>query len=186
MSCGKMTLDQALDCDFPLYSGTEDKAKIVAKEDIATSTFDALTKTISAFTNTTPGSAVTVDGKNNSIKGRYSRLDVGVHSRYDHEVEMIGFDISPEAKYDLENGVDNKYVIIIENKFKGDSGKSAFEIYGLNTGLKLQDLSRDSTDTETQGAFQFRFFTELDKEPKMPASLWNTDYATTKAIFDAL
>jgi hypothetical protein len=186
MACGKLTLDQLNDCDFPIQSGTADSCKILSISDIATSAFNATTKAYDSFTNTVPGSAVTVEGINNSIKPKYSRVSVGVHSRYDHDVSMTGFDISPAAKHDLENGIDGRYVIVIENTFKGLDGQSAFEIYGFSTGLKLVDLMRDVTDTETQGAFSFRFFTEINKEPKMPASLWSIDYATTKAIYDAL
>jgi len=186
MACGKLTLDQLIDCDFPVQSGTADSCKILSITDIATSDFNATTKAYDAFTNTTPGSAVTVQGINNSIKPKYSRVQVGVFSRYDHEVSMTGFDISPAAKHDLENGIDGRYVVVVENTFRGEDGRSAFEIYGLGTGLKLVDLMRDVTDTETQGAFSFRFFTEINKEAKMPASLWDTDYATTKAIYTAL
>lgn len=186
MACGTLTLDQLKNCDFPLQAGTRDKAKILNLADIATITRNATTKAIEAFTNTTPGSAVVIDGQRNSIAPKYTKVQQGVFSMYDHEVSMMGFDISPEVKDDLEQGADGQYVVVVENFFKGQDGNAAFEIYGLDNGLELTDLERDVNNQDTQGAFSMRFYSDVNKEPRMPATLWDTDYATTKAIFDAL
>jgi hypothetical protein len=186
MACGLIALDQILNCENPLQAGTRENAKVLNLADIATSTRNATTKAIEAFTNTVPGSAAVVGGITNTIKPRFEQVAAGPFKKYMHQVAMLGFDLSPEVKDDLENAKDGQFVVVVENAYKGEDGNAAFEIYGLDNGMELSALTRDPLDDATQGAFDFTFSSELNKEPKMPATLWNTDYATTKAIFDAL
>ncbi len=186
MACGTLTLDQAKDCANPLQAGTKDQMKIINLEDVAISTRNGTTKAIEAFTNATPGTAVVIDGQRNSIVPRFEKVIVGVFSKYNHEVACMGFDLAPEIKNDLEEGADGQYVAVVENFHKGTDGNAAFEIYGLDNGMELSELSRDPNSADTQGAFAIKFSSEINSEPRMPATLWDTDYATTKAIYDAL
>jgi hypothetical protein len=113
------------------------------------------------------------------VDGTYSKL-------HDHQVEILGFDISPEMKEHFNAGISGRYVIFTQNYFQGESGESAFEIYGLTSGMEFTVLNRNANDTETQGAYAITFLTKNNKEPKLPNAFFDTDYATTKALFDAL
>jgi hypothetical protein len=78
--------------------------------------------------------------------------------------------------------------VFVENVDKGQSGMNAFEIFGLDSGLKMVELTRDATNVETQGAFAFKFMSsDISKEPMIPRTFYDgVSYASTKAILDAL
>ena len=184
--CGKITNSIEIVCDTPLQAGTKDKAKVLNLSDIGISTRNATTGAVEAFTNLVPGTAAVIDGQRNSIAPTFNKVPKGPFSMYDHEVACMGFDLSPEIKNDLEKGADGQYVVVVENFFKGTDGNAAFEIYGLDNGMELTELSRDPNSQDTQGAFSIKFMSEVNSEPRMPATLFITDYTTTKAVFDAL
>lgn len=184
--CGKLTEDILKNCDDPLQAGTRDECKIINFDELTTFTRNAASGAIEAVTQTTPGSAVVMDGQKNSIIPRTEMVPVGVYEKFDHEVSIMGMDISPEIKKDLESGKEGRYIIFVENFHKGTDGNAAFEIYGLESGLELKGLTREPNNADTQGGFQLRFYTDLNKEPRLPASLFLTDYATSKSIYDAL
>ena len=183
--CGALTEDNLKDCDVPLQSGTRDELKIMNFADV-TLTRDVVTGAITAITQTVPGSAVVIDGQKNSIAPRTEMVKVGVYKRFDHEIKAMGFSISPIIKKDLESAKDGLYIGVVENFFKGADGSAAFEIYGADNGLELDALTREANNTDTQGGFEFTFFTDTNKEPRLPASFFLTDYATTKALYTAL
>lgn len=186
MACGKLSLDQLKDCDLKLQAGTKDECKIINLSDITASSFNVTTGALESLTLASGVSALKFSGQRNSIAPKYTKVQQGVFSMYDHEVSIMGFDISPEAKKDLQDGEDGQYVAIIPNFYKGEDGNAAFEVYGFDNGMELTDLERDVNNQDTQGAFALRFYTDVNKEPKMPLTLHDTDYATTLAIYDAL
>lgn len=185
--CGKINKDISRSCEFPLQAGTRDKAKIINFADIQGKVYDSTNKAqVKDITLASGATAFVVDGINNSIRPQAMLVDGTYHKRFDHQVEILGFDISPEMKEHFNAGVEGRYVIITENFFQGENGESAFEIYGLTTGLEFTVLNRNANDAETQGAFAITFLTKNNKEPKLPNAFFDTDYATTKALFDAL
>jgi hypothetical protein len=113
-------------------------------------------------------------------------VDVGYFNMFDHTVTFKGFDISPAIKAQLNSAKDGKYIVIVENYFKGTDGNSAFEVYGLKTGLEFSELTRTPNDEATQGAFHFVLTTKTNKEAKMPNPLFVTSYAATKAVVEGL
>lgn len=186
-TCGKITKDIAKSCEFPLQSGTRDKAKVINFADIVGVEYDATNKAqVVGITLATGAVAFTVDGSKNSIRPMSKLVDGTYTKRFDHQVEMLGFDISPEMKEHFNAGVEGRYVVVTENYFQGEDGQSAFEIYGLTTGLEFTVLDREANNSENQGAYQITFLTKDNKEPRLPNALFDTNYATTKAIFDAL
>ena len=184
--CGDLTEDILKDCDNPLVMGTRDQAKIVNFDDLTSVTRNATTGAIEAVTLASGITAVVMDGQKNSIVPRCEMVTVGVYEKFDHEVSIMGMAISPAIKKDLESGKEGRYIIFVENYFKGTDGNAALEVYGLDTGLELKGIIREPNNADTQGGFQLRFYTDLNKEPRLPASLFLTDYATSKAIYDGL
>lgn len=184
--CGKLTEDILKDCDTPLQAGTRDKLKIVNFADVLSFTRNATTGAIEGITLASGAAAITIDGQRNSIVPRSEQVTQGVFTMYDHEITAMGFDFSAQVKKDLEAGKDGQYIGFVENYFKGTAGNAAFEIYGLENGLELTGVSREANNADTQGAISLRFYTDVNKEPRMPATLFLTDYATSKAIFDGL
>lgn len=126
-----------------------------------------------------------ISGRRNTIVATSTLIPA--QELYDHAVTAMGFDISANTKEILEGAKSGRFVIICENIHKGANDADAFEIYGLNAGLVLMENNRDTSSVETQGAFALRFANdEVSKEINLPKTLFDTDYATTKALVDAL
>lgn len=189
--CAKISEDLEFDCDNVLQPGTEDEAVLINKDD-----WDEASKT----TNMTNAQIIEdivfasgargylLEGINNSIlpksnyiKGRFSGL-------FNHEVNYYVFSLSSTTKQQLEKKKDGKFVLVVRNKFKGSD--STFEIYGKDSGLIVPDggIVRDPGDSETSGAYNIILRSDENSglEPHLPATLFNTDYATTLAIFNGL
>lgn len=185
--CGKISSNILADCDDPLQTGTIDRAIVINLEDIESVAYNATNKMIVEDIVLKPGKvAYQIDGINNSIMPKATMIQQTFAKVYDHIVKMIGFDISPATKENLEFMKYGKFVTICENVFKGASGNSAFEIYGINVGLEITILEKDPNNLDTQGGFDFTFATNKNKEPKMPLTFFDTNYTTTKSLIDAL
>lgn len=185
--CGEINANIAFDCNNPLQNGTRDRAYIINYDDIDVAAFDATNKNIVTGITLKAGKyAYYVDGKNNSIAPTTALVRLAYSQVFDHMVNMKGFDISPVTKDMLDKAKDGRFVVITENNFKGATGDSAFEIYGLTTGLEMTVLTRDPLNADTQGAFDFTFGTDKNKEPNLPKTLYMTSYAATKAAIEAL
>jgi len=185
--CGQIASNILKSCTKPLQGGTKDRALIINFDDIASIVYNATNvATVEDIVLKTGKLAYQIDGKNNSIAPKASMFKVGFNNMFDHSVMMKGFDLSPEIKEQLNSMKDGRFVIITENYFKGVSGNSAFEIYGLTTGLEMSVLERDPNNADTQGAFDFTFTTINNKEPRLPNSLFITNYASSKAVVDSL
>jgi len=185
--CGAIASNILISCDTPMQGGTRDRAVIFNFDDIASIVYDSTnTATVEDIVLASGKFAYQIDGKNNSIAPKAMMVKVGFNNMFDHTVQMKGFDISPEIKEHFNAGKDGRYVVIVENYFKGTAGNSAFEVYGLTSGLELTVLERDPNNADTQGAFDFTFSTVLNKEPKLPNNLFITSYAASKAVVDGL
>jgi hypothetical protein len=183
--CGELNADIDKNCDNPLQAGTTDRLVVINKGDIL-SYSTAVDGSLTNIVLRSGAVAHKIDGQQNSIEPDFAMVKQTYVKMFDHMVRAKGFNLSPATKQQLNDGKDGRYVLICENYYRGDSGNAAFEVYGLTTGLEMNELSRTANSEETQGAFDILFSTDQNKEPKMPATLFDTDYATTKAIVDAL
>lgn len=184
--CGRLGANIALDCTNPLQAGTRDRAIVINFNDIIGRTYAADGCTLEALTLASGAIGYYIDGQKNSIAPKSTMVARTFTNMFDHEVTMKGFDISPETKVQVNELKDSRVVIITENYYQGSGGNAAFEVYGLTVGLVAVEIERDPNSEETEGAFHFKFMTDTNKEPKTANTLFDTDYATTKAIVDAL
>jgi hypothetical protein len=184
--CGKISKDINKSCTYPLQAGVRDRAVIINFDDLSSKVYGADNFTIEDLLLISGTTAIQIEGKNNSIKPKSMMVSQLYENMFDHQLEIIGFDISPEIKADLNSAKNGRFIVVTENYFKGENGESAFEVYGLTTGLEITVIERDPNDQDTQGAFKITFFTKTNKEPNLPNPLFFTDYATSKAIVDGL
>jgi hypothetical protein len=189
-NCGKLSSNILLNCSYPLVGGSKDILKLINSEDIDGVTRNADNPQIIEAINlvTSPSTqAFQIEGKNNSNDLRAALVKARYSEGYDHEVIFRIFTNGPEVKKQIEEMAKGSFVAVIENNFKGETGNAAFEIYGLDVGLELLEMETNKSDAETQGAYVLTLRTpELFKEPHLPATLFVTSYAATKAIFNAL
>lgn len=188
--CDALTAGIAYDCANPPVGGANDRLILMnfAAVEAGTVTFDNANPII--VTNialTAPALAYAYEGLNNSNEPRAAMVKGRYVNGYDHEVRFKCFDNSPAAKLQLGKLDGALVVAIVQNNRKGASGNSAFEIYGLQTGLRLQELERILADAETQGAYNLLIRNdEISRPSSLPHTLWATDFATTLAIVDGL
>lgn len=185
--CGKISANISKSCTVPLQAGTKERLVLINKDDIASISYNNTNADIvEDIVMVTGAVAWSIAGKNNSIEPNAKMIDGAYDRMFDHTVKVKGFDISPDIKSQLNAGKDGKYVLIVENYFTGTAGNSAFEVYGLTTGLEITILERDPNSQDTQGAFDITFMTKTNKEPKLPNTFYVTSYSATKTIVDAL
>lgn len=190
MACeGLITADILYDCDNSPVGGLEADVLLFNVADIDTA-------------------AITVDAANGDIvtnfqllSGKTGFLLQGVKQINSASSELVKKEFSSDKHKHVFNGVvlnvsaanklqinsmseGAKYIAIIDRKWKGAANAEAFLILGLESGLELQTAIWNSN--ENDGVLQFSLeSTENFEEPKLPNTLLETDYATTKAAFDA-
>jgi hypothetical protein len=187
--CGKISKDQLQNCDYPLVGGVKDRLILINLEDWEDSTITVDPTNEQLITGIALPSGIEAyqyEGKNNSIEAKATLVKSKYSESYDHEVRLKMFYIDAAVKDEIEKLPKGKYVAIVENNFKGDDGKGAFEIYGRETGMTSLELNRELNNADTQGAYDILLKTSESKEGHLPSTLFNTDYATTKAIVDGL
>jgi hypothetical protein len=177
-----------IDCNKPIQSGVKDILYLINYDDILSTTVDPLNANlITGITLVSGAVAYQFEGKNSSIEPRAALLRQRYSEVYDHEITFKVFDNGADIKRNLQGAVTKKVVAIVENRFKGTEDDAAFEIYGLGAGLQANTLERITADTDTQGAYNVVLASsEQEKEPNLPATLFDTNYVTTKALVTAL
>jgi hypothetical protein len=190
MACeGLITADILFDCANPSVGGLETDVLIINADDIniATTTIDSVNK---------------IKMTNLALKtGKTGFLLQGVKQINGTNYELVKKEFGPDKFKHVFSGVilnasalnklqatqlseGGKYVIVVEQKWKGASNADAFQVYGYKSGLELMTMT--SSSKENDGTISFTLeSTEGYEEPTLPLTLLETDYATTKTAFDA-
>jgi len=186
--CGKIAKNIAFDCVNKLFGGVSDRLILLNHCDIESVVRNVQNKQIiEAIILASGTKAFSYQGKNNSVEPAGRLVKQRFSNVYDHEIRYKAFEVDAAAKREYEAQADGLIVAIVENKFKGENGDVAFEIYGLDTGMEVQELERALQNADTQGAMDILLRTsEQSKEAHLPATLFLNDLATTKAIVEAL
>ncbi|MFV2016890.1 MAG: hypothetical protein ACC656_15775, partial [Candidatus Heimdallarchaeota archaeon] len=186
--CGEITAGFTPNCDFPLLPGVSDRLILMNKHDIDVITYDTInTQIIKNITLLSGKSAYVFQGQNRSnepasrlVKGRYSNT-------FDHEVIFKVFGDGPSIKTQLNKFPNANLVAVIENNYRGSAGEAAFSVYGISGGLETQELENIKSDSDNDGSYHLLIrSSEFGREPLLPNSLFDTDYATTKAVVETL
>ena len=185
--CGGISSGVVYDCDNPIIPGIVPDIILVNLKDIDTVTYDVTNDYIItniALASTKQG--YSFEGFRQSARPQYEYVRQPYSTAYNHIIDLQVFDITAAQKKNLEAMALGKIVAIVENLDKTDT--ATFEVYGLDVGLEVNTLTRIAADLETAGSFSLQLMTPEDagKEPKLPPSWFDTDYATTKAAVTAL
>jgi hypothetical protein len=189
-TCGEATASFGFNCTKPLQGGTGDRAYIINFEDWkeGTPAFNATNRLVlEGMVLAGTATAFYVDGKNNSNAPSFALVKQAYADVYDHTFNFLVFEVTNAAKKALNDMVGGKYVVVYENNYQGTSGQVAFEVLGANAGLEVKTFTRDPLNNDNQGAWVLSMGTpDTGKEPDVPYSFFDTDYATTKAALEAL
>lgn len=196
--CAKVLNDITHSCDVKPIGGLEQTIKLINRCDINLSDWTIQSTTVGGvcshkvteFVPEDPAdlNAVTVQG----IPGKRllnatfssSNSDFGVY--YTHTVSLFAQGMTDANLCNIKAlGSGAEVIAIVEQRFKGANGESAFMVYGWNQGLKLADFTFDHNENNG-GAVIPLSSTDPDLEPDPPMTLLMTDYETTKAFFNSL
>lgn len=127
------------------------------------------------------------EGKQSSNEPLQKLVKKKYENKWDHQVTFKIFSATPTTKAQVEKLKDGRFMALVQNNYKGASGNGAFELYGIDTGLLIEDAERNVADTDLMGAFNIVLKShESYKEGHLPATVFITDFATTKAMIDDL
>lgn len=186
MACNKkVTAALINDCTVDPVLGLS-SGVIINYEDID---FALLTQTGSTVTDLatksgTAGFAVSwlkrMGSNNNSLQASATEREGFTHS---FACQLAGFSAdNAERIEELKNG---RFVIVAESNFGGVADADKFKVFGLTAGLYLTEAIHSSN--ENGGAISYILSTlDGDREKYLYNTVLETDYATTKASYDAL
>ena len=184
-NCGLLTASLGINCLEPIVSGVNDRIWIMNKDDIDSYTYGATKETITAISLASGKTAFTVQGKNDSVDPKTELEKARFSTNQTHEVVFRVFDNSVAVKTQMNKFMNGKYVVVVENNHVNTAADSAFELYGEIAGLELAEGSRMPTDVESEASWNLVLRTpERSKEPRVPATFLDTDFATTKATLN--
>lgn len=98
-------------------------------------------------------------------------------------VSFVILDNSPSVSKNVIEPLNNgEFVVIYENKYNVAASQNAFEIVGLETGARASAISQNKYENQSAWSVEL---TESET-PVANKFVWKTDYATTKAMIEAL
>jgi hypothetical protein len=181
MGCGTITIGSINDCTAPLKSGTSPRLFLANYDDLVTATES--TSTPNLITSLTMASTTVFymfEGFKQDVKPTQEVIaPSNGANQFKHTVGWIIYNISQLQKNNIQRLAKGRFIAIVENKGKD---ANSFELYGLGTGLEIvPGVARDSY--ANGGGYILQLATpENEFEPKLPQTLFATDYATTLAL----
>lgn len=194
--------NQIVDCILKnceqLVPGIKDKAYFINYDciDKEMSTFDSnnslLCTQLVLKTLSPPCYAYCVEGYNFSNEHSVALVKKTYQKVWEHNFIFRIFDNTPEDKLWIQNAIDSRFLIIIENNYskedavEGD-GRTVFEILGWDFGLELNAAERNTADEEMLGGWVLTAgCSDKLKESLPPRSYFVTDIATTRLALESL
>ena len=184
----KLTADLLIDCDNLPVGGLEVNAWIFNKTDIDRSavTFDAGNKiSMTNFQLLSAKVGFKLEGIKQSNAKNYALVPKeNLPDKWLHQFNGVIFNPTVDNKLQLNSlSEGGRYVVVVEQLWKGAADASAFEVLGYNVGLKLTESVNNSV--ENDNGITLVLASEANyEETNIPYTLLDTDYATTKAAYD--
>lgn len=187
-SCAQITDNILLDCAKRPAAGANDNLYLFNYDELATLTRDNTNPNlIESFSLVSGAFIYRFQGQNDSVEPRSALVEARYSKSYDHEVIFKLFDNTADLKDQIDRLAQGRVIAIVENNFAGSDDETKFEIYGLTSGLLLREMERIVADAETQGAYNLTLRTsDFSKEPNLPATLFDTSIAVTRAFIQSL
>jgi hypothetical protein len=147
-----------------LVAGVKDRAYFINIDDVDKdlSTFDPnnslIVTQLVLKTVSPPAYAYCVEGYNYSNEHKATLVKKTYQKVWDHGYVFRIFDNTPEDKLWIQNAVNSRFLVIIENNYNkidavnGD-GRTVFEILGWDMGLEVNAAERDANSEDTLGGW---------------------------------
>lgn len=194
--CAKLVeADIKPSCDNPIVTGVEPIGVIINRADIdfGNILYNGTRKTV---VESLPlkigkkGYAISIPS-NTPFAGTDTNIVNGTNSnKFTSNVGFVILNNDPDVTEKIIAGLANgEFVVVVQNKYNNKDksttpSDSVHEIYGLEKGLKATTLGNDKYSADTDGGWSV-VLTETE-HPTPAYWLYDTDYATTAAAFEAL
>jgi len=190
---GHLTASIVFDCANAPVGGIEQNIVLINKDDVdvAATTLDANNEiVVSAITLKAGKVGYTLQGvKQSNGKAWELVKKENALDKYKHTFSGVIFNPSAANKqqaHNLSKGA--KYLVVVEQVWKGANNKDAFEVLGYNAGLELATMTNSSKENDNMIMFEL---TSADgfEEPTLPKTfldggLTSGTYAASKTAFD--
>jgi hypothetical protein len=185
---GSLTADILFDCANAPVGGIEQNVVLINKDDIdvVNSTIDATNRTLITNLQLKPGK---VGYKLTGVKqsnGKAWELvkKENAPDKVKHTFSGVIFNPSAANKLQADNLMKGaKYVVVVEQVWKGVDNKDAFEVLGFQSGLELTTMTNNSRENDNMIMFELASVDGFE-ESSMPKTLLDVTYAATKTVFD--
>jgi len=181
MGCGTITIGSINDCDNPLKSGTQSTMYLANYDDLVSVTLSPSTPNlITALTFVSSTVMYVFEGFKQDVKPTQEVIAPSNGSnQLKHALGFIIYQISQLQKNNIQRIAKGNFIAIVENKGKD---ANSFEVYGLGSGLQIVPGVVRDTYANGGGYIISLATLEGEFEPKLPQTLFSTDYATTLAL----
>lgn len=189
MACnGIITADILADCLNGSFQGLETNVVLINREqiDFSSIVYDGANELlVTAFNLLSGNTGYCLEGVKQVNSSGYELVKKETSlDKFKHIFNGVVLTFSAENKLQLQNmSKGDKFIAIVEKKWKGASNAEAFDIYGLDVGLELNVSTFNTNENDGTAAFELSSADGFE-EPKLPLNLLITDYATTKTAFD--
>jgi hypothetical protein len=184
----KLSADIQKDCENKPIGGIEVNVVLIALKDInkTTSTISATNKLLITDLATNTGtSGYFVEGIKQAQGAMFELVKKeDSFDAYKHSFSGVVLNPSASNKLELSKVASGeRYVAVVEKKWKGADSDEAFEVLGWDSGLVISEMTWNTK--ESDGIIKFVLSNEDGyEEPEMTRTLLETDYATTKTSFN--
>ena len=191
MGCEGIFQGALIDCDNPLAVGLEQRIFVANKEDILDVNYSVAVgeeNVVDAITMKTGKAFFEFEGVNETIKAQNSLVRNSLSNTYMHQVDFSVFEVDNSSLLNLQKMAYKPQVVIVFGVNDSTLGNGVFRLYGNQAGLDLVTDEQIHGDAETGGAQVCQLNTPDSgrAETQKPPVIWNTDYATTLALIEAL
>lgn len=186
---GLLDGDILFDCDNQPIGGIEVNVVLINREHLDRSaiTYDGANKILMTNLQLLSGNVgLALNGVKqiNGLSAELVKKETSIDA-FKHIFSGMVLNFSAANKLQLQQLSEGASIVaVVELKWKGAGNTEAFQVAGIDAGLELNVLTWNTN--ENDGAVTFEL-SSVDgyEEPKIISTLLETDYATTKAAFDA-
>lgn len=184
---GSLTADILFDCTNAPVGGIEQNVILIAKDDIdlVNTTTDASNRVLVTNLQLKPGKTGHLLSGVKQSNGKAWELvkKENAPDKFKHTFSGVIFNPGADNKQQADSLAKGaKYVVVVEQVWKGSSSKDAFEILGLTSGLELMSMTNSSKENDNMILFELASSDGFE-ETTMPRTLLDGDYTATKTAF---
>ena len=195
-ACGTLATGQDADCDNKPVGGVEGEILLFNWDDVRGAisagglTFDSTTDNIIdafAFVASSTKLGYMFEGFQDTTKPTITNAKRAAGNNWVQTVNFIcvgNLGATDKIVELLGNGL---YVAIIKNKWHNEAGAGKYKVYGIESGLKMDDgNSGQDPYGEQDGAWVINLVSPEGGQPTPVHTLFDTNETTTDAIYTAL